>query len=70
MSPRFALHASPGGCRFGTLVEASINGHTTQSCTLVTRSHPFPASQQRRSGAGRSVAATDVQSELWRGGRR
>eukprot|EP00966_Prymnesium_polylepis_P245656 5682854-Prymnesium_polylepis.1 len=25
----------------------------------MTRSHPFPASQQRRSGAGRSVAATE-----------
>eukprot|EP00966_Prymnesium_polylepis_P239699 5543603-Prymnesium_polylepis.1 len=32
-------HASPGGCRFGHLVEAHYRGHTTQSSTLMTRSH-------------------------------
>eukprot|EP00966_Prymnesium_polylepis_P230290 5328692-Prymnesium_polylepis.1 len=26
-----------GGCRFGTLVAAYLRGHTTRSCTLVTR---------------------------------
>jgi hypothetical protein len=59
--------AASGSCRFGILVAAYLGGHTTQSCTLVTRSFLFRRAssvaaelslpQTSRASSGEAVAA-------------